>query len=161
MFLCPRKSKEHESVLVADVRPRDVHFALLLVGAMPGQPVRFDPPRPPLGQRIKIWIERDENGKTTLLDAREWIREEQSKQPMSADFVFVGSQLLRAPGSDRTVYVGDDGYLICVANFPGAVIDVSQISTANDAEQKSFVPFTEHVPDRGAKVRLVLEPVVD
>src|SRR5438309_1849216 len=69
MFLCPRKSKEHESVLAADVKPHDVHAALLLVGALPGRPVQFDPPRPPLGQRIKIWIERTENGKTTLIDA--------------------------------------------------------------------------------------------
>src|SRR5215218_5066913 len=41
MFLCPRRSKEHESILVADVKPRDVHVALLLAGAIPGKPVQF------------------------------------------------------------------------------------------------------------------------
>jgi hypothetical protein len=161
MFLCPRRSKEHESVMVADVKPRDVHFALLLAGAVPGRPVQFDPPKPPSGQRIKVWIEREVEGRKTVVDAREWIRDDQAKQPMSADFVFVGSQFVRAPGSDKSIYVGDDGYLICVANFPGAVIDVARHSTAADAEQKLYVPFTERIPDRGAKVRLVLEPVVD
>ena len=112
MLLCPRKSKEHESILAADVKPHDVHAALLLVGATPGRPIQFDPPRPPAGQRIKVWIEREENGKTTRVDAREWLRDEQAKRPMTSDFVFVGSQFVRAPGSERTFYVGDDGYLI-------------------------------------------------
>ena len=161
MLLCPRKSKEHESIFAADVKPHDVHAALLLVGALPGKPIQFDPPRPPAGQRIKIWIEREDSGKTVLIDAREWLRDEQAKRSMTSDFVFVGSQFVRAPGSERTFYVGDDGYLVCVANFPGAVIDVSQMSTANDAEQKSFVPFTERIPERGTKVRVILEPVVD
>jgi hypothetical protein len=161
MFLCPRRSKEHESVMVADVKSRDVHFALLLAGATPGKPVQFDPPRPPSGQRIKVWIEREIDGKTVLTDAREWIRDDQTKRAMTADFVFVGSQFIRNPGSERTFYVGDDGYLICVANFQGAVIDVSQRSTAADAEQKLFIPFTENIPEKGTKVRIILEPVVD
>jgi hypothetical protein len=161
MFLCPRRSKEHESVMVADVKSRDVHFALLLAGATPGKPVQFDPPRPPRGQRIKVWIEREIEGKTVLLDAREWILDEQAKRAMTADFVFVGSQFIRAPGSERTFYIGDDGYLICVANFQAAVIDVSQRSTAANAEQRLFIPFTEHIPEKGTKVRLILEPVVD
>ena len=161
MFLCPRRSKEHESVMVADVRSRDVHFALLLAGATPGKPVQFDPPRTPRGQRIKVWIEREIEGKTVLLDAREWIRDEQAKHAMTADFVFVGSQFIRAPGSERTFYVGDDGYLICVANFQAAVIDVSQRSTAANAEQRLFIPFTDQIPEKGTKVRLLLEPVVD
>lgn len=161
MFLCPRKSKEHESILVADVKPRDVHFALLLAGASPGRPMQTDPPKAPSGQRIKAWIERQENGRTTLVDAREWIREEKSNKTMNADFVFVGSQFVRPPGSERTIYVGDEGYLICVANFPGAVIDVSQSSTASDAGEKMFVPFTERIPERGSVVKLILEPVVD
>jgi hypothetical protein len=161
MLLCPRKSKEHESILTADVKPRDVHFALLLAGASPGRPVQFDPPKPPSGQRIKVWLEREENGRTTLIDAREWIQREGSNQAMTADFVFVGSAFIRSPGTDRTFYVGDEGYLICVANFPGAVIDVALRSTASDAETKMFVPFTERIPERETKVRLVLEPVVD
>jgi hypothetical protein len=133
----------------------------LLAGGTPGKPVQFDPPKPPSGQRIKVWIERESGGKTTLVDAREWIRDDQAKRAMTSDFVFVGSQLLRMPGSERTIYVGDDGYLICVANFPVAVIDVSQRSTAADAEQKLFIPFTERIPDKGTKLRLILEPVVD
>jgi hypothetical protein len=161
MFLCPRRTKEHESVMAADVRSRDVHFALLLAGAVPGKPVQFDPPTPPRGQRIKVWIEREIDGKTVLTDAREWIRDDQTKRAMTADFVFVGSQFIRNPGSERTYYIGDDGYLICVANFQGAVIDVSQRSTAADAEQKLFLPFTERIPERGTKVRIILEPVVD
>jgi hypothetical protein len=80
---------------------------------------------------------------------------------MNADFVFAGSMMVQAPGSERVTYLADEGYVVCVANFPHAVVDVSVASTDKEAQGLAFVPFTERVPPKGTKLRLVFEPVVD
>src|SRR5262249_52964302 len=47
-LLCRRGTKEHESILAADVDARTIHAGLLAAGAEPGAPVVFDPEfRPP------------------------------------------------------------------------------------------------------------------
>src|SRR5205823_2222272 len=42
-FLCRAGTKEHESILAADIDARQVHAALIAAGAEPGSPVKFQP----------------------------------------------------------------------------------------------------------------------
>src|SRR5438552_1846930 len=54
-FLCRKNTKEHEAILAADLDARDIHKALLLTGAQPGSPVRFQPKfKPASGTRIRV-----------------------------------------------------------------------------------------------------------
>src|SRR5947209_4951045 len=54
-LLCRKGTKEHEYILAADVDARNVHAALVVAGASPGSPVRFDPKyRPAHGTTIKV-----------------------------------------------------------------------------------------------------------
>lgn len=165
LLLCPRRTKEHESILAAEVDPRSFQLALISVGAEPGSPAQIEPEyKPATGQKLKIEVEWEYDGKTKRQDAREWIRsmaENSDKpRPMSADFVFAGSRFIRVPGESRARWLGDEGDLVCVSNFPGSVIDVSIKSDSADAS-RLFEAWTERIPPKGTKVRVYFKPVKD
>lgn len=158
LLLCPRRTKEHESILAADVKPKMVQLALLMVGAKPGRPAAFEPFQPPVGQPLRVTLEYEQDGATKSVDAREWIRNQKTGKPMDARFVFAGSRFAKPPGAERAVWLGDEGDLVCVVNFPGSVVDVSMASTKENASL-IFEAFTDRIPPRGTPVRLILEPI--
>jgi hypothetical protein len=160
LLLSPKGLREHETILVADVKPQDVHVALLLAGAYPGRPVQSNPFVPPTGQRIKFWIELEDKQGRRIIDGREWIRSERTKKALSADFVFAGSAFVRPPGSERTVYLANEGYVVCVSNFPHSIIDIG-IKSSKEAADLEFVAWKDRVPEKGTKVRVILEPIID
>lgn len=162
LLLCPRRTKEHESILAADVAPRSFQLALLGVGAEPGAPAQFEPKfKPATGQRIAVWIEHEVEGKQERIDARQWIRQLDpmggAAKPMTADFIFAGSRFIKIPGERRARWLGDDGDLVCVANFPGAVIDIAERSD-NANEALLYEAWTERIPPKGTKVRVIFSP---
>ncbi|MGL4462632.1 MAG: YdjY domain-containing protein [Planctomycetia bacterium] len=158
LLLCPRRTKEHESILAAEVKPDVFHLALLMVGAKPGRPAVFEPFQPPIGQTLRVTAEWTVDGKTQTIDAREWIRDVTDGKAMADEFVFAGSRFNRIPGTDKTVWLGQDGDLVCVANFPGSVVDVARESSKNNASL-NFAAWTERIPPRDTPVRLIFEPV--
>src|SRR3990172_7688605 len=61
-FLCLTRTKEHESVLAAEVDPRTFHAALMFAGAKPGSVAKFQPNfQPPTGDPIEIRVEFKES----------------------------------------------------------------------------------------------------
>jgi hypothetical protein len=165
LFLCPFRTKEHESILAADVAPRRFQLALLGIGAVPGSPAKYEPAfQPPTGQKLSIEVEYDHEGKHHRHPAADWIQTPaeagQPPRPLSASFVFSGSRFVRVPGEARARWLGDEGDLICVANFPGSVIDVD-IASDNTNASLLFSAWTERIPPKGTKVRVHLRPVVN
>lgn len=158
LLLCPKRSKEHESILAAEVHPQHFHLALLLIGAQPGRPASHNPFQPPTGQQLKIWLEYEMDGQKKTVDAREWIRNTKTKKALESDFVFAGSRFTQAPGVDTPVYLGNDGDLVCVVNFPGSVIDINTQASTDNTEL-FFEAWTEKIPPKGTKVRVIFEPV--
>lgn len=158
LFLCPTRTKEHESILSAPFTPRALQFAMLIIGAKPGSPARHDPPKPPTGQKVRIWVEWKENGESKRVEAQSWVRDVKSRQAMSADFVFTGSGLRKVPGAERPIFLADDGDVVCLANFPGSLIDVDIRSSKENADL-AFEAFTERIPPKGTAVTIIFEPV--
>jgi hypothetical protein len=76
MLICPRQSKEHESILTLDGKAQVIHAGLLALGALPGHPARFQPDFvPPKGQKIDIFLNwKDADGKPHRRRAQEWVR---------------------------------------------------------------------------------------
>lgn len=76
LFCCLKETKEHESIVSVDALAQDVHAALLLVGAEPGSPCRYDPKFiPPKGMIIDIFVQWiDEQGKLQRETAQTWVR---------------------------------------------------------------------------------------
>jgi hypothetical protein len=77
---------------------------------------------------------------------------------MKADWVFAGSGFFTDEDTGKKFYLAEDGDLICVANFGGAMIDVAMPSSAESSEL-NFEAFTERIPPKGTPVTVELIPV--
>ncbi|WP_435016017.1 YdjY domain-containing protein [Tundrisphaera sp. TA3] len=157
-LLCRKGTKEHEAILSTEAPPRTIHAGLLLTGATPDHPVRFDPKyEPPAGTPLAIELEWEDGGKAHRIDAREWIKDQANGKGLDRDWVFAGSELFQDPQTKAMLYAADDGDLITVANFPSSIIDLPFRSSANDAD-RAFVAFTERIPPRGTPVTMTFRP---
>jgi hypothetical protein len=157
-LLCLKGTKEHEAILAADVSAKQIHAGLLLTGAEPGHPVRFLPKfEPPTGTTIEVEVVWKVDGKSKRVDAREWLKDEKTRKPLSERWVFAGSELYEDPITKKTMYAADEGDLITVANFGSAILDLPLESSASNAE-RLFAADTEKVPPVGTDVFLVLSP---
>ena len=76
MFLCPKQTKEHESIVSIDAKMAVIHAGLLALGAKPGAPAQFQPEfKPPMGQKIRIVMSwKDKDGKEHSHTAQQLIR---------------------------------------------------------------------------------------
>ncbi len=160
LFACLRGSKEHESVLSISTKAAFIHAALLAVGAEAGAPVQFRPKYVPAsGSEIEITcVWKDAQGKRQTARAQDWVRNSKTGKPLEYPWVFGGSRFEKNPVTGETYYQADaDGDLICVSNFPGAMLDLPIQSTASDAALM-FEGFAEHIPPRGTPVTLILTP---
>ena len=84
LFLCRKNTKEHESVVAADVDARDIHKALLAAGAKVGSPVKFVPKyEPAKGSKILVSVEFTKDKKTITVPARQWVRDAKTRKELS------------------------------------------------------------------------------
>jgi hypothetical protein len=161
LLLCKAGTKEHESILTADVDARLIHAALLSIGAKAGSPVQYQPKYVPArGSTVKVTVEYQEDGRTVRRSAKEWIRNSKTMKDLDVDWVFGGSQLINDPDDPNKVpfYAANNGDVICVANFPDAMLDLPITSSREDAE-RSFEATTDRIPPKGTKVIVYLEVV--
>lgn len=77
---------------------------------------------------------------------------------MKADWVFAGSGFYVDEDTGTRHYLAEDGDLICVANFSGAMLDLSMASSASDSE-RNFEAYTERIPAKETEVTVELIPV--
>jgi len=159
MFACSKGTKEHESVVSLRCLAEEVHAGLLRVGAVPGTPVRYDPTyKPATGQIIDIYVLwKDEQGGKHQVRAQDWVRFGKTNKPMPYDWVFAGSSFGKDEETGREYYRANGGDLICVSNFPTAMLDLPVASSDTNADLL-FEAFTDHIPPKGTSVRVVLIP---
>jgi len=157
-FMCSKGTKEHEAILATDAVPHQIHAGLLLTGAEPGHPVRFVPKfEPPTGTAIAMELHWKQDGQMHRSDARQWVKDEKAKSPLTIDWVFGGSELYVDPITKKQVYAADEGDLITVANFGNAILDLPIASSADDAN-RVFVTNTDKIPPLGTEVFVTLGP---
>jgi hypothetical protein len=161
-LLTRKGAKEHEAILAADVDARDIHKALLLARAEPGSPVVYQPKfKAPSGTRVKVFVRWEEKGKVRTEPAQKWVKNDQTGKALDSDWVFAGSRFVKNFDEGKPdVYLANDGDVICVANFEGALLDLPFNSSKVDTE-RSFVAFTDRIPPKDTKVTLILEPIID
>jgi hypothetical protein len=159
MFACPKESKEHESVVSLNCQPSDAHAGLLAAGAKPGKPVRFDPKyEPASGDVIDVFVLwRDEQGKKQQAKAQQWVKNIKTEKALAYDWVFAGSGFWKDEDTGKEHYQANGGDFICVSNFPSAMLDLPIESSMANGELM-FHAFTENIPPKGTKVRVVLIP---
>ncbi len=162
MFAVPKGTKEHESVVSVDTKAQTVHAALLAAGAVPGTTVKYQPKyTAATGPKVDVLVYwTDANGKPQKSRAQDWVRDIKTKKAMDSYWVFGGSGFYTDEETKKQYYLAEAGDLICVSNFPDAMMDLPIESTdSNDALE--FEAFTEHIPPRGTKVTLVLAPQIE
>jgi hypothetical protein len=159
MFACPKGTKEHESIVVLNCLPEQAHAGLLAVGAKPGSPVQFHPEyKAAAGQVVDVYVLwKDERGAKRQARAQEWVKYTKTEKAMPYDWVFAGSGFWRDEETGQQHYKANGGDFICVSNFPTATLDLPVESSQANADLL-FVAFTENIPPRGTKVRVVLIP---
>jgi hypothetical protein len=162
LFACQRGSKEHESIVSIAVQPYLVHAGLLAAHAVPGNPVQYQPEFVPArGTEIEVTIVwQDEQGQRHQARAQDWIRHPQTGKTMEYPWVFAGSVFSTDERGQQYYHADGEGDLICVSNFPSAVLDVPvQSSDSNDALM--FEAFTDRIPPLGTPVTLLLKPKLE
>jgi hypothetical protein len=162
MFACPVGTKEHEAVVAIPAKAMVLHAALLAVGAEAGKPVQFQPKYVPAsGTKIDVsarW--KDDKGKIQSARAQDWVRNIKTRKPMEYDWVFAGSSFWTDDRTGKRYYQADGGDLICVSNFPSAMLDLPVESSQSDSELM-FEAFTEHIPALGTPVTVILTPKLE
>ncbi len=161
LFLCRKRTKEHEAILTADIDARDVHKALLAAGAKAGSTVKYVPKfAPPTGSKIQVSLEYTKDGKTATVPARQWVRNFKTKKDLDVDWVFAGSQFYPNPdGAEKPpLYAANGGDIICVSNFDGAMLDLP-IDSSKDSDDLVWEAHTERIPPLLTKVTVILEVV--
>ena len=83
--------------------------------------------------------------------------EESQPKQLAADFIFVGSGFVNDPEHGEQ-YLAEGGYVICVANFAAAMIDLSIESSASGNENLTYEAWTERIPPRGSEVLVEIVP---
>jgi hypothetical protein len=159
-FACPRRTKEHESVVVVDASARLVHTGLLAIGMQAGEPVQFAPEyRAARGPQVRVEVRwTDAEGKPQKRDAKDWVRNTRTGKPLETDWVFAGSSFWRDEATGEEYYQADGGDLVCVSNFPTAMLDLP-IASSQSNEALLFEVFDSRVPPRGTPVELVFSAV--
>lgn len=165
LLMCRKQSKEHESILAADVDARDIHKALLLAGAEPGKPAKYleNKIQPPTGTKIKISLQYEKKGKLVTEPAGKWVRNGKTRKELDEDWVFAGSGFAKNvidPKKPDIYLANEDGDLICVSNFEDAMLDLP-ISSPKDWSERFFEAIPDRIPDVDTKVTVILEPVPD
>jgi hypothetical protein len=160
-LLCRKNTKEHESVLAADLDARHVHAALVAAGAKEGAPVKFQPKYlPASGQKIRVTLRyEDKDKKVVTVPAQQWLRNVKTRKDLDQDWVFAGSRFVTNPlDKTKEIYLANDGDVICVSNFETALLDLP-FNSPKDNDDLIFEAHTERIPPMDTKVTVILEPI--
>ena len=158
-FCCVKGTNDYEAMIRSEVKPSDLHFALLALGLTPGSNLRYSEATqkwlPPQGPPLQIMMQYEKNGKMISEPAWKWMRDVRTKKPAPPfTWVFCGSRTL--PDGK---YAGDiTGYLVSIVNFDFTVIDVPQLASSSN-ELLEWERNSDLTPPAGTPVWMLIEPV--
>lgn len=159
LFACPKGTKEHEAIIACPLKAYVVHAALMALGAEPGHPVAFRPQyRPAEGPEVDVIVYwKDAQGKQQRARGQDWVRNAKTGQALDQPWIFAGSGFWKDEATGQNHYMAESGDLICVSNFPSAMLDLP-IASSQSNDALMFECFTERIPPLGTKVTIALVP---
>ena len=162
MFACPLRTKEHESIVAVEAKSSEVHATLVALGFEPGSPVQWQPKyKSAMGPSIKIeakWIAKNGDlSEEKMVDAKTWVRKSGTEETLDTDWVFGGSEIFVDRLDGTQVYYADSGEMVCLSNFPTALMDVP-IQSSDSAEGLLFEANTDVIPEIDTQVYLIMTP---
>lgn len=158
MFACPLQTKEHESIVAVEAKSSEIHACLVALGFQPGSPVQWQPTyKSAAGPSIKIQGRWMADGEQKTADAKSWVVKSGTKQTLETDWVFGGSEIFVDRVDGRKIYYADSGEMICLSNFPTAMMDVP-IKSSDSADGLLFEANTDAIPPLQTQVYLIMTP---
>jgi len=153
LLACTKTGKVHESVLVMDVQPIHLQTALILLGLEYGGGLQYQgDPRTPKGDRVRIWVEWESDGKTIRHRAEDLVYNRVKQNPMEhTDWVFSGSRI-----NKNGVFMAQAvGTLITTFHEPDTIIDNPLPEGGDDTV---YVVNSQVVPPKGTSVKMIITP---
>jgi hypothetical protein len=102
---------------------------------------------------------KDDKGVVSQRPAQEWIRDNRTGKPMEEQWVFAGSAFWTDPSDGKEYYQADGGDLVCLSNFPTAMLDLP-IESSQSNEALLFDAFEGRVPPKGTAVEMIFSAAV-
>ncbi|MHC4414465.1 MAG: YdjY domain-containing protein [Planctomycetota bacterium] len=165
---CSPNTREHESLVVIESRPSEIHAALLLAGFQPGAPGKWSYEQetlrftPPTGDRLDVWVRYEtKTGEPVEEPIRTWIRDDGQEAELPREpWVFGGSLLVANPEwmGEGEHYVADmTGSIVGLVTFGDEVVGFSRVVADQAAVQPpQWQVRSDHVPPVGTPVTLIL-----
>jgi biopolymer transport protein ExbD len=158
-FFCVAEgTNEYESVLSSKARASHLHLGMLLIGLVPGEPVKWSESTkkwsPPHGPPVQIFCEWEKDGSTVRVPAyRLMINRKTRKEAPPFTWVFTGSRVM-----DDNKYAADGvGYLVSVLNNELTVIDIPDVA-GRDLDSREWDRNSTLLPPVGTTIWMVIEP---
>jgi hypothetical protein len=149
----PRGAKAHETVVTVEVKPSDVHKALVDLGLKPGKPAKALKEKQ-TGPAVQILLETTP-GKGRRLPIERFLVDKKTGKPMpKVKWLFTGSEMVKSDPDKPAVYGADlRGTLIAI--FPVTAETVFQSDMP--LEDEKYVKLeTAKLPKVGTAVNLVI-----
>lgn len=169
VVVCVRDTREHEALVVTDVRPSDVHAALLLVGLSPGKPGGFRRAEGAPGGFERVLPAGDAVRVEFLVagapptSASDWIINERTNARLDAGasdtgFVFAGSRFVTRQRRER--YDADGaGNLVGLHTFGSETIAWRDVlSPEASVEEPVWIADPGRTPLMGTRVTVRITP---
>ncbi len=154
----------HESTLVTDMQPSDIHFAMLLLGAKGAPPATTPASTPhsgqieieylrsllkPKGDAISLTVKWTEAGKEKTAQLEDWLINNESNEVMKrGPWLYTGSMLV-----GQTFMAQADGNIIAVITNPSCLINNPRSGSDND---KIWFSNRDILPAKGTPVELTI-----
>lgn len=155
LLMCSAGTKEHESILATQARPKQIYEALGLIGLAAGRPAQYDPQTsevtPASGAPLALEIACPDGDAEKVVAAHEWLASPETLQPVAPpSWIFCGSR------EDEGRFLADvDGTVACVVDFDTSLIGLAERHSASDAELWAAAN-TPRVPPVGTSCRLIV-----
>lgn len=168
-IVCSPGTREHESLLIVNVRPSDLHAALLIAGFASGTPGRWEWNEeteevrliPPTGERLDLFVQYERDGVMTEESIRDWITDFTGERTFPSDpWVFGGSMFRRNPESMGygEYYVADiSGSIVGLVTFGDEILGFSHvISDQAELHEPEWMVNTDRIPPLNTEVKLII-----
>ena len=169
LVACTKGTKEHESIVAVEATSRDIHAALLLLGAKAGRPAHSKSigntgtmwvPVPPSGHPIDVSLVFNdiETGKLIERPISEFMVNEEKESFPTQTFVFAGSELIPDKDGGQNQYLADrSGNVMSITTFGDEVLCLPDIQSHDNASLNWSIAGNK-LPKVGTQVTLRLRP---
>ncbi len=164
MFITAPDSREHESLIVTDIKPSNLHAALLAAGFESGAPLSRGSdgePIPAHGDTLVIEV-AEEQGNPEFKAITDWVMHVEHKSGIVDDerwagFVFAGSALTR-----RGYEADGAGTIASLTSFGNDVIAPTwTVSHLAEIDEPVWIANRELIPKKGTPVTVRIRPQPD